>query len=167
MREFYEDDGVEPTCLTLIVRGIPRPQPRPRFNGRRVVSTTGKAALWRSEVRRAAKAAVEASGGRETVAAMLGPEVSVHLIFILPPKSFKSDADNLAKLALDALMAEGALGGDDRRVTTLVVQKLKADPLKPAMSALISKAQAQREVPTPVNPDPTTKPEWLSTKPNT
>jgi len=116
-----EDDA--PSGLVMWIGGVPRPQPRPRFVGRGVVSTTGKAKRWRDQVRAVGRDAVANAGGPEAVKDMLGDRVRVKMRFVLSPRS-RADADNLAKLVLDALMDAGALGGDDRRVTTLEVEKV-------------------------------------------
>jgi len=109
-----------PEAVMFTVRGLPRAQPRPRFFGRRVVSTTGPASRWREAVRRAASEAGRAAGGMPWLE---GP-VSVDMRFTFPtpkaerwgqPHTVKPDLDNLAKLVLDA-MAEARLVAKDQRV---------------------------------------------------
>lgn len=116
--------------VLLNVEGNPRPQPRPRFVRGRVVSTAdANARRWKEQIRSTAKLAVEARGIVEA------SQVAVVLRFDLAtnkadrhgkPHTFRPDADNLAKLALDAVMSAGLLK-DDATVSTLVVTKTWAE----------------------------------------
>jgi len=112
--------------VLLNIEGNPRPQPRPRLCRGRVVSTAdANARMWKDLVRSAGKMAAEAHGQIKAQA------VAVVMRFDMPtpkadrhglPHTFRPDADNLAKLALDAVMDAGLLE-DDAAVSTLVVTK--------------------------------------------
>lgn len=112
--------------VLLNIEGNPRPQPRPRFVRGRVVSTAdANAKRWKDQINATAKIAVDARGILEASA------VAVVMRFDMPtpkadrhgrPHTFRPDADNLAKLALDAVMDAGLLK-DDAAVSTLVVTK--------------------------------------------
>ena len=112
--------------VLLNVEGTPRPQPRPRFVKGRVISTAdANAKRWKHLVQSAAQSAAQAHGQIQ------GEAVAVVMRFDLPtpkverhglPHTFRPDADNLAKLALDAVMLAGLLK-DDAAVSTLVVTK--------------------------------------------
>lgn len=120
-----------PTTSTeamIEVGGTPRPQPRPRFVGGGVVANADASAKrWRERIERAAREAVAANGP------VGGAAVEVDLVFsfetahaakVGQPHTAKPDADNLAKLALDAMVAAKLLGGDDARAATLHVRKV-------------------------------------------
>lgn len=107
--------------LVVRVAGHPRPQPRPRFLGRRAVATVGPATRWRDRVKAAASEAGRAARGMSWLE---GP-VSVDMAFTLPtpkadrhgqPHAVKPDIDNLAKLVLDALADGGILRRGDQVV---------------------------------------------------
>lgn len=118
-----------PSGLVITVRGLPRPQPRPRWVGRRMVSTTGRARNWGQAVEKAGKEAVANAGGFEAVRNILGDRVQVRMRFRIDPRANgRSDVDNLAKLVMDRLMKVGALGGDDSRVVDLQVEKTTVLP---------------------------------------
>ena len=112
--------------VLLNIEGNPRPQPRPRLCRGRVVSTAdANARRWKDLIRSAGKMAAEAHGQ------IKAPAVAVVMRFDMPtpkadrhglPHTFRPDADNLAKLALDAVMDAGLLA-DDASVSTLVVTK--------------------------------------------
>jgi Holliday junction resolvase RusA-like endonuclease len=112
--------------VLLNVEGNPRPQPRPRFVRGRVISTAdANAKRWKDLIQSTAKLAVEAHGQIQ------GAAIAVVMRFDMPtpkadrhgrPHTFRPDADNLAKLALDAVMSAGLLK-DDAAVSTLVVTK--------------------------------------------
>lgn len=116
--------------VLLNVEGNPRPQPRPRFVRGRVVSTAdANAKRWKDLIQSTAKLAVEAHGQIQgaAIAAVLRfdlatPKADRHGL----PHTFRPDADNLAKLALDAVMSAGLLK-DDATVSTLVVTKTWAE----------------------------------------
>jgi Holliday junction resolvase RusA-like endonuclease len=109
----------------LNVPGIPRPQPRPRFVKGRVVSTAdANARRWISSVVRVAAETARVKGKAE------GP-LSVCLGFTFPtrdakrwglPHLHRPDADNLAKLVLDAAMKAGLIA-DDATVSCLAIRK--------------------------------------------
>lgn len=112
--------------VMLNIEGTPRPQPRPRFVRGKVVSTAdANAKRWKDSIRAAGKMAAEARGMVDAGA------VAIVMRFDMPtpkadrhgrPHTFRPDADNLAKLALDAVMDAGLLK-DDAAVSTLVVTK--------------------------------------------
>ena len=113
------------SVILLNVPGTPRPQPRPRLCRGRVVSTAdANARRWQDGVLRQARVAFAAHG------ALAGPlVVCIGFSFGTPkkdrhgkPHTFRPDVDNLAKLALDAVMKAG-LFKDDASVSTLVVSK--------------------------------------------
>ena len=117
--------------ITLMIKGIPVPQGRPRF---RIVTPRGKKPFascydpttsreWKEEVKRQAIA----SGLKS-----LDGALSMELIFYMPrPKSLpkkvehhvkKPDVDNLAKAVKDAM--EGVFYKNDSQVCTLKVKKV-------------------------------------------
>lgn len=116
------------------VGGRPAPQPRPRFvgPGRRPVSTataTGK--LWRHAVSLALRKLMQARPRPDWLDAGAGG-VAVTMMFRFHtsksaqwgmPHTGRPDADNLAKLVLDVMEAEGLLPGGDQRVADLTVLK--------------------------------------------
>lgn len=112
-------------AITFSATGIPRPQPRPRiFRGRAVSTADPKARAWSDAIVRAAHPAGPVP---------LGP-VSLVIEFRMPTKDSKRhglphthvpDADNLAKLALDALQRAGTLANDSA-VSSLSVRKVWA-----------------------------------------
>lgn len=112
--------------VLLNVEGNPRPQPRPRFIRGRVVSTAdANAKRWKDQILNTAKLAVEARGIVEagSVAVVLRFDIATNKTARHGlPHTFRPDADNLAKLALDAVMDAGLLK-DDAAVSTLVVTK--------------------------------------------
>ena len=118
-------DNVQP--ILFAVAGIPRPQPRPRLCRGRVVSTAdANARRWVALVEAAARQAVAARGQIPAGA------VAVAMAFRFPtpkaarhglPHTFRPDADNLAKLALDAMMRAGLLR-DDAAVSALTIRKV-------------------------------------------
>ncbi len=107
--------------------GHPRPQPRARHVGGRVVSTANaKAKAFRTALEARAREAVSHIGGVEVLAqAWAGRALRVDSLWTFPtPKrerwgqlhTPRPDRDNLEKLLLDVLVKAGALGGDDSRV---------------------------------------------------
>lgn len=118
-----EEDA--PSGVVIWVPGIPRPQPRPRFVGRGVVSTTGKAKAWAAAVEKAGREAVRNLGGPDQVKQILGEKIRIQMAFIVDRRRTRADVDNLAKLVMDRLMGVGALGGDDSRVVEIRVQKIE------------------------------------------
>ena len=144
--------------VLLNVEGTPRPQPRPRLCRGRVVSTADdNAKRWKDLVRQTGKLAAEAHGQIQETA------VAVVMRFDMPtdkadrygkPHTFRPDADNLAKLALDAVMDAGLLK-DDAAVSTLVVTKTWA-----AKGALTMTLHLDDRTPTPVPSD--RFPDWIA-----
>jgi Holliday junction resolvase RusA-like endonuclease len=146
------------------VRGTPRGRAtaRPGHVSRAV---DPKILLWRDAIRRAAAEAVQNAGGREAVAAVLkAPGVAVDFVFWFEaryvqrcgkPHTAKPDGDNLAKLAMDALVFAGLLGGDDARASTITVRKQWA--MRGGMVALvrpIAEEPAQRAPTAPAGDAP-------------
>lgn len=120
------DDGDE--AVVFEVRGVPRPQPRPRFVGPgRVVSTAGKAVkAWKAAVVREAKA-VRAERGPLPKASALA--VSLVFTFVGPRGGHgrahlqRPDVDNLAKLVMDAVIEAGLIH-DDALIFALAARKV-------------------------------------------
>lgn len=123
------------TGIVVSMGGTPRPQPRPRFVGGRVISTASrKAKGYATALERRAREAVANLGGGDAVkAAFAGHALALRLLlsFYTPdttrwgkPHTIRPDADNCAKLVTDCLMRAGALGGDDSRVASVTVQKV-------------------------------------------
>ena len=146
--------------ILLSVDGIPRPQPRPRFYKGRVISTAdANARRWINLIESAARVALDAAGKVE------GP-IAVALHFAFPtkdktrwgkPHTARPDADNLAKLVLDAVMRAGLIG-DDSGVARLVIVKAWASSggLEAAFGTVEGKA-----TPDP-SKDPLEHPRWLN-----
>lgn len=117
------------TSLIFSVGGTPRPKARPRFvRGRVITTASDKEKLWRMHVRRAVAQAVLYRGGPKPV--FTGP-VRVRMVFTFtPPPSArgrmgkphtqKPDADNLAKLVLDAMEWAGVFPNDSLAAETPV-----------------------------------------------
>lgn len=121
--------------ITILVRGIPKGQPRPRafaFHGRARVYDPGTAEAWKSEIALAARPYVP----REPIA---GPVSLVVCLWFPRPKSHylrgairasapamyvsKPDVDNAVKAVMDALTAIG-MWRDDAQVCSLCVSKM-------------------------------------------
>lgn len=124
--------------VQLFVPGTPRPQPRPRFAKGRVVSTADPlAARWTKACEFAASMTISHLGGAGMIPHYLGAKkepLKVELFFMFPaqrrdkdrygkPHTRTPDADNLAKLVLDAFVRKGLVPGDDSRVCELYVKK--------------------------------------------
>ena len=145
--------------VLLNIEGTPRPQPRPRFVRGKVVSTAdANARRWKDLVKSAGKMAADAHGQ------ILAPAVAVVMRFDMPtpkadrhglPHTFRPDADNLAKLALDAVMDAGLLK-DDAAVSTLVVTKTWADK-----GGLVMTLHLDDRTPTPTPPPSSRFPDWI------
>lgn len=143
--------------VLLNVEGNPRPQPRPRFVRGKVISTAdANAKRWKDLIQSAAKAAAQAHGQIQV------PAVAIVLRFDLAtpkgerhglPHTFRPDADNLAKLALDAVMSAGLLK-DDAAVSTLVVTKTWA-----AKGGMIMTLHDDDRIPSTIPPDRI--PDWI------
>lgn len=99
----------------MIVRidGEPTPKGRPRFS---VIK--GRAYAYTPEKTRAAEEAMRWHL-RSAVTGQPDNESAFHVRMVFAAKSKRADADNFAKLVLDA--ANGIVWGDDRQVTRLIV----------------------------------------------
>lgn len=115
--------------IALHVNGTPRPQPRPRFVGGRVVSTASRhAKFWRNSVMREARVALDRVGpARGDV------ELDATFYFETPraerhgkPHTARPDADNLVKLVMDVLADAGILPKGDAVVARVISSKLWA-----------------------------------------
>ena len=130
--------------LRLVVMGVPRPQPRPRFAKGRVVSTVDpKIRGWQRAVEHAAKMAKQSlhtgSGSMvANVADALGRyrplKLSVTFFFGTRhkerwghPHTHKPDVDNLAKLIMDVLVKAQLITGDDCRISLACLRKVWCD----------------------------------------
>jgi Holliday junction resolvase RusA-like endonuclease len=118
--------------LTFFVAGTPRPQPRPRFvNGRAVSTLDAKSNAWKAALRACAGHVLQRAG-KTSESLGLREAISMELTFSFStgeegrfgqPHTHKPDADNLAKLVMDALVDGGLWVGDDSRVADLTVRK--------------------------------------------
>lgn len=118
--------------VVLYVRGTPRPQPRGRHVGGKVVSTTGKnAKLWRAAVARCAYLLSESD--RKWLESMKGKPIAIDHVFWFETKDAerwgkfhtqKPDRDNLDKLMLDTLRKSKILPNDDSYVADGRITKL-------------------------------------------
>jgi Holliday junction resolvase RusA-like endonuclease len=118
--------------LTFFVAGTPRPQPRPRFvNGRAVSTLDAKSNAWKAALRACAGHVLQRAG-KTSESLGLREAISMELTFTFAtgeegrfgkPHTHKPDADNLAKLVMDALVDGGLWVGDDSRVADLTVRK--------------------------------------------
>jgi Holliday junction resolvase RusA-like endonuclease len=162
-----------PTRLAFRVVGTPRPQPRPRFNRNtgRVVSTgSDKAKLWRAEVERVCRAAVERLGAaplfvepvrvtilftfnRTKITPGMMPSRKRHLSAEKPPIG---DVDNLAKLAMDVMERSGVFG-NDRLVSVLSATKVWGD--QSSMAVMVEPLGAAESVEPEIRHNPL--PKWL------
>lgn len=142
--------------LTVIARGTPRPQPRPRFANGRVISTAdANARVWIASVERAAAQAIVCVGGKDSLPYLYAhaPALSVEMQFRFPsnrgrngrkqartegtPLVCAPDTDNLVKLVLDSLVRQGALAGDDSRVASIYAEKVYAPPDKAGVTVIV------------------------------
>jgi Holliday junction resolvase RusA-like endonuclease len=125
----------EPTPLRIDVRGMPHPQPRPRFvKGQGAVSTIGpRVKAWRMRLAAAISDAAVAIGEAEVERFHQGA-LSLRLEFRIPVQAEKPgwvglyhhlppDTDNLAKPVMDELQAAKILP-DDGRIAELSVRKV-------------------------------------------
>lgn len=144
-----------PDGLVFEVKGVPRAQPRGRHVGGRVVSTTGPARRFRLAVKEAATAAGLAAmpDGRGGIRPM-GGAVELVLVVRFPTKKAERvghwrtavrdrDADNLAKLVMDAVADAGVMP-DDGSVARLVVESLWCAPACEGVSVAIRALGARR-----------------------
>lgn len=144
-------------AITFTATGIPRPQPRPRvFRGRAVSTADPKARDWSDAIVRAASPLGRVPLGDVPLA--------VVILFRFPtkdakrhglPHTFVPDADNLAKLALDALQRSGTLANDSA-VSLLSVRKVWAAGDQAGATFLLSEDQTR----VPLGGEPT--PAWLA-----
>lgn len=110
------------TEVVVYVPGTPRPQPRPRFVGGRVVSTGSKhAKLYRKVVEWACRVTEPVHGP---------VQVELDLWFATKdakrhgqPHTARPDADNVAKLWMDCAERSGLLPKGDAKVADLTVRK--------------------------------------------
>lgn len=140
--------------MVFTVNGTPRPQPRPRFVKGHVVSTADPGTrLWRAKV-----VAVCA----ELPKLPEGTPLSVEMLFRLPsakanrvglPHLSTPDADNLAKLILDAMQDANMLPNDSA-VSRVLVLKRWALPGDAGVSVQISDDH-------PGGDGPAKPPRWL------
>lgn len=101
--------------LSIYIDGTPRPQPRPRFVGGRVVSTSGiHATLWKERIvasltiARAKEIRIERAVGLWCTAMFPTPKVERWGTW----HTFRPDRDNCEKLVMDALTAAGTIKDD-------------------------------------------------------
>jgi Holliday junction resolvase RusA-like endonuclease len=146
------------STILVSVKGIPRPQPRPRFVRGRVISTAdANAKRWIATVEVACRAARDVAGKVES-------PVAAVLHFRFPskdkdrhgqPHTSRPDADNLAKLVLDAAMRVGLIGDDSCVARLLVMKSWSDEPGLEAAFAHMSEATLE----TPASLD---RPGWLN-----
>lgn len=115
--------------MRIYLDGQPKPQPRPRLGNGRVVSIARKSTkTWKDRL------VAEIAAARKDTPPIT-EACAVLLTFFMQtkrrerwgaPHTFKPDSDNLAKLALDALVKAGALK-DDSIVAEGVTRKLWAE----------------------------------------
>lgn len=137
--------------LTIVARGHPRPQPRPRFVKGRVISTVSPLAReWRKIVSLAVK-----SDMRRTPDWPGG--CALDLVFVMPtrdkkrhgrPHLMRPDTDNLAKLIMDVLEERGALPRGDADVCLLSVRKVWGSAAQGGVVISLSPAEDFSEIPT-------------------
>lgn len=155
--------------FSVWIPGTPRPKQSGRIardkrgRVRFITHTTanGPAGIWH---RRIVTMAREAAGEAEWQAkgAKAGLWVRLRFVFSTPCRerwgrahTMRPDADNLAKLALDALSAAGCLG-DDAKAARLDVSKEWGEAA--GMGAELRAFYGERE---PGNPDPPGRPDWF------
>jgi Holliday junction resolvase RusA-like endonuclease len=124
--------------VQIFIPGTPRPQPRPRFAKGRVIATADPLAQrWTHAVEFYAKQTINNLGGPNLIRHYLGDKgeaIRADMYFLFPtqprnaeryglPHLKVPDADNLAKLILDAFVRRGLILGDDSRVSELYVRK--------------------------------------------
>jgi Holliday junction resolvase RusA-like endonuclease len=115
--------------MRIYLDGQPRPQPRPRLSKGRVVSIARKATkTWKDRL------VAEIAAARKETPPVTTP-CGLRLTFFMQtkvrarwgkPHTARPDADNLAKLTMDALVKAGALK-DDSFVAEGVTRKLWAE----------------------------------------
>jgi Holliday junction resolvase RusA-like endonuclease len=101
--------------LHIYVDGVPRPQPRPRFVGGRVVSTAGKnAQVWKNRIIGALVAARKGAARIERPVFLMSQAMfsTKDKARWGKPHAFRPDFDNLTKLLMDAMVAAGTIKDD-------------------------------------------------------
>ncbi|WP_186312375.1 RusA family crossover junction endodeoxyribonuclease [Cereibacter sediminicola] len=121
-----------PDEVVVVAHGTPRPQPRPRICGRRVVSTANPLAKEWREVLALAVTRAMPSGG---VSWPSGVDLAATFVFSTRDRKrhgrhhlMRPDADNLAKLAMDVLQDGGLLPDGDSDVASMSVRKVWGRP---------------------------------------
>lgn len=120
-----DDTARQDETVMVVVRGIPKPQPRPRFVGKgRVVSTADKATkLWAERVRGAVRQVMADRHGTSWKG--YAGAVQVDVTFVMPigdSKRFgdfalcRADLDNFVKLIWDAMQKAGVFAAGDHQV---------------------------------------------------
>lgn len=163
--------------VQVFVPGTPRPQPRPRFAKGRVVSTADPlAARWTKSCECAAGMAMMHLGGAKMMPHYLGDKkdpLKVELFFLFPaqprdkdrygkPHLRTPDADNLAKLVLDAFVRKGLIPGDDSRVCELYIKKEWCRVQDAGCLAVITPVQADNPVPEQTRFEDLCVDDWVS-----
>lgn len=112
------------TSLTFRVPGLPKPQPRPRWDRRHGrIYTPDTAKRWREAVAWAALGAMnKLPGEREPFRAC----VELRLYFTLPDNR-KADLDNLVKGTVDAIVEAGVMHDDNQVVRLLATKEIGTD----------------------------------------
>ena len=109
--------------MTFRVPGLPKPQPRPRFNSKTGrVYTPDTARRWREAVAWCALGAKNQWGKREPIT---GP-VELRLHFTLPDNR-KCDLSNLIKGTEDALVEAGVMKDDHQVVAVHATKRIGPD----------------------------------------
>lgn len=150
--------------LVFTVHGTPRPLPRGRYVGGRVVSVADpKAKLWRLAVDRAVRKAIADSG--RAVPLFSGPvRLTICFEFAPPaskrerigqPHTHKPDASNLLKLVEDVMETAGVFKNDSQ-VNAPVVTKWWGECA--GMQVLVEDASEERRAPSRADVAP---PDWL------
>ena len=139
---FGDEKGyVGGTQVRMVVMGVPRPQPRPRFAKGRVVSTIEpKIQAWQAAVRHAAlmaKQALHSGEGiiRSNVADVLGRKkpLALEATFFFGtrhegrwglPHVQLPDIDNLLKLVMDQMVKVQLIPGDDCVISCVNARKV-------------------------------------------
>lgn len=118
--------------VVVVAHGTPRPQPRPRFCGRRVVSTASPLAKeWREVVAPAVTRAMSSCG----VSWPTGVELEATFVIETrdrkmrnKPHLHRPEADNLIKLRMDVMQDGGLLPSGDNDVASMSVRKVWGRP---------------------------------------
>lgn len=140
----HDDDA----AMVLVVRGEPKPQPRPRFVGKgRVVSTADAVTrTWAERIRVEARQAIVQRYGLSW-SGHVGA-VQVDMTFVLPIRdkkrwgefcTNKPDTDNLSKLVMDALERAGLFAVGDQQVVAGTVVKVLGAPEDAGVCVVVSR----------------------------